>query len=429
MGAAGVDSNVARRPVAAFVDAMQGWPPAESSGLAFTSARDGANLAAELATSCAERGNSMESQALWRLLRDHLRARRAELRFCLRVTAAGLLALAVVDAFNFPLHGLWAVLTAIVVTQTSVGGSLRATLEYLVGTLGGAVYAAALGVLVPHQTAAMQALVLALAVAPLALAAAINPSFRVAPFSAVLVLLIGSAIGESPAASALTRILEVALGGVVAVAVSVLVLPDRAHRLGLDSAARILNQMADFLPKVLAGFTRTIDAAEILRLTGDLGGSVAALQAITAEAKRERLIPFAREPDPAPLARTLLRLRHDLVILRRAAAAPLPEPFARRLDSPLARLGESMSAFLRGAGRALAERRPPPALAPVEESLEAFDSELASLRREGLTRALSTAELEGLFTLGFALEQMRQNLTDLDLRVREFAGGSSESRP
>jgi uncharacterized membrane protein YccC len=196
----------------------------------------------------------MEIPALWRFLRDQLRARRAELRFCLRVTAAGLIALALVDAFNFPLHGLWAVLTAIVVTQTSVGGSVRATLEYLVGTLGGAVYAAALGVLIPHATVASQALVLALAVAPLALAAVINPSFRVAPFSAVLVLLIGSAIGESPIGSALTRILEVALGGVVAVAVSVLVLPDRAHRLGRDSAVSILDRMADSLPKILAGF-------------------------------------------------------------------------------------------------------------------------------------------------------------------------------
>jgi uncharacterized membrane protein YgaE (UPF0421/DUF939 family) len=41
------------------------------------------------------------------------------------------------------------VLTAVVVTQVSVGGSLRATLDYVVGTLAGAVYAAAVGVLAP----------------------------------------------------------------------------------------------------------------------------------------------------------------------------------------------------------------------------------------------------------------------------------------
>ena len=67
----------------------------------------------------------MDSLAVWRLVRGQLRAHRAQLRFCLRTTVAGLLALAVVDCFNFPLHGLWTVLTAIVVTETSVGGSLR----------------------------------------------------------------------------------------------------------------------------------------------------------------------------------------------------------------------------------------------------------------------------------------------------------------
>jgi len=245
------------------------------------------------------------------------------LRFSLRVTVAALAALAIVQTFRFPLHGLWTVLTAIVVTQVSIGGSLRATVEYMIGTLGGAIYAAALGLLIPHTTAASQALVLALAIAPLALAAAINPSFRVAPFSAVIVLLIGGDIGASPIESAVTRVSEVAFGGLVAIAVSMLVFPERAHRLSLEAAGRILNKMADVLPQLLSGFTRNLDAAEIRRLQDDLGRFVTGFQEITAEARRERVVPFTRAPDPAPLSRTLLRLRHDLVILGRAAAAPL----------------------------------------------------------------------------------------------------------
>ena len=186
--------------------------------------------------------------------------------------------------------------------------------------------------------------------------------------------------------------------------------------------------MAGVLPEVLAGFSRAIDEAEIGRLVGDLGGSVTALQEIAAEAARERMIPFAREPDPAPLARNLLRLRHDLVILRRAAAPPLPEAIARRLDPPLTRLAEDAGGFLRGAASALAQGRPAPPLMPVEASLNAFDSEVASLRREGLTRALSTPDLERLFALGFALEQLRLNLSDLALRVQEFAAAGSAGR-
>ena len=66
------------------------------------------------------------------------------------------------------------------------------------------------------MTALGQAVAFTLAVAPLALAAALRPSFRVAPFSAVLVLLIGGALGENPVISAVVRVLEVALGGAVA---------------------------------------------------------------------------------------------------------------------------------------------------------------------------------------------------------------------
>jgi hypothetical protein len=44
------------------------------------------------------------------------------------------------ESLNIPLGGLWTVLTAVVVTQMSVGGSLKATTEYFTGTLGGAVY-------------------------------------------------------------------------------------------------------------------------------------------------------------------------------------------------------------------------------------------------------------------------------------------------
>ena len=93
------------------------------------------------------------SLPFWGQLREKVRAVRPQLRFCLRATVSALVALAISHSLNFPLHGLWMVLTAVVVSQVSVGASVRATGEYLIGTLAGAVYAAAVGVLVPHATA------------------------------------------------------------------------------------------------------------------------------------------------------------------------------------------------------------------------------------------------------------------------------------
>ena len=337
------------------------------------------------------------------------------------MTAAAVLAFAVSQAFTIPLHGLWAVLTAVVVTQMSVGGSLRATTEYVTGTLGGAVYASIIGFLIPHTTPASLAGVLALTVAPLAYAATITPAFRVAPFTAVLVLLISTQLGEGPIESGLYRLFEVAVGGAIAVAVSVLVAPEREHGMALDAAARILDDFAQALPELLAGVTQQFDVAKTLRLQDELGRSVAAIQTSTTEAQRERLLNLVAEPDPAPLSRTLLRLRHDFVMIGRAATAPLPDAIARRLAAPLAQVGAAASGYLRASAQALASRSAPPSLAPLQDALQSYAAELAALRSDGLTRTLSGNELERLFALGFVLDQLQRNCADLDRRVQEWA--------
>src|SRR5271156_2554964 len=177
--------------------------------------------------------------ALARVFRTVVRRRRVQLALSIRVTIAALVALALAQLSQLPLP-LWAVLTAVIVTQMSVGRSLKATFDYLVGTLGGAVYGGAIGVLIPHSSEGALLAILALAVAPLALLAAINPRFSVAPITAIIVLLIPTMTNTSPIASALDRVLEVALGGVTGLVVSFVLLPANAHPLVARAAARTL---------------------------------------------------------------------------------------------------------------------------------------------------------------------------------------------
>jgi uncharacterized membrane protein YccC len=364
----------------------------------------------------------MGKLSYWNRLRGTVGVYRSQLRFAMRMTAAGLLALIVAQSLALPLHGLWVVLTAVVVTQMSVGGSLRATIEYIIGTLGGAVYAAIIGVLVPHTTPIAQVSILALTIAPLAFAAAMNPNFRVAPFSAVLVLLLSGQLGEGPIESAFTRSLEVALGGAIALVVSFLVFSQRAHSLGLKAGAQILQRMGTVFPKLLAGFSQSSKPDEMLRIQDELGKAVIEFQDFASEAKRERSVALLPEPDLAPLSRTLLRLRHDFVMIGRAAAAPFPDPIAQRLTPLLTQVCRDVSEFLHGSAAALVLRRHPPSLESAEVSLKAYDAEVNALRTEGLTRRLSTDEVERLFALGFMLEQIHRNLGDLARCVHEWAG-------
>lgn len=363
----------------------------------------------------------MNDHTRWENIRNWIGAYKPQWRFCLRMTAAGLTAFALAQALTIPLNGLWMILTAIVVTQMSAGGSLRATLEYVVGTLGGAIYAGLLGVLVPHSTVLATAGVLALAIAPLAAAAAINPNFRVAPFSAVLVLLIAGQFGEGPIASAITRASEVALGGIIAVIVSLVVFPERAHHLRLKAAAHLMRQLADALPTLLRAFTQGLDPSANSDLQNDIGAAVARFQQITAEAEHELVVTFVAQPDPGPLSRTMLRLRHDLVIIGRAGLKPLPESLRGRLGPLLTAVGAAARDFLNASAAALDAGRGPPPLDAFEAALAAYIAEVEAARGEGLTLPLTSNEVERVFALGFALEQLRQNFIDLRRCVQSYA--------
>ena len=294
--------------------------------------------------------------AIWRLLRAWVRRRRVQVGLALRVTASAMVSLAIAQYAGLRLP-LWAVMTAVVVTQVSVGGSLRATTDYLLGTLGGAIYGGAVSVLVPHTNEWELLAVLAVAVAPLALIAAIYPRLKVAPITAIIVLLVPTITHATPLASAIDRVLEVAVGGITGFVVSILLLPSRAHAQAVETAARTLDHMARALRALLAGLSRGLDTESLHRIQDGLGQSLVRLNAISAEAEHERAVRIAAEPDTKPLLRTLLRLRHDLVMIGRAAQMPLTEPLQARLGSPLDHAAAAICDYLTACASQLRARQ------------------------------------------------------------------------
>jgi hypothetical protein len=137
------------------------------------------------------------------------------------------------------------------------------------------------------------------------------------------------------------------------------------------------------------------------------------LNTIGAEAERERGAKLSSGPDTGPLLRTILRLRHDLVMIGRASVTPLPVELQTRLAVPLAGVSNAISEYLRNMATALRTGRGAPAIWPVQSALEAYAAAVAAVRAEGLTRGVSGDVIEHFFALGFSLEQMHQNLRDL----------------
>ena len=348
-----------------------------------------------------------------------VRPYRAQLRLAVRVTIAAILAMVIAQGLRLPMT-LWAVLTAMVVTQMSVGRSLKATIDYLSGTLVGATLGLAVSVVVPHQTETGVLAAIGLVVAPLSLVAAFSPSFAIAPATAVIVILLPIITHATTLTSALDRVLEVVLGGAVGLVVSFVILPSNAHRLAIEAAARTLDQMALTLRALFRGLENGLEIEALHRLQDHLGWSLARLDVIGAEAERERSARLARRPVIQPLLSCLLRLRHDLVMIGRLAVRPLPDLLLTRLHDPLTTVEAAMAAFERASGSAIMGRGPPPDLDAVEAALSGYGEQVAALRHSGLTLDLSEDEAERFFALGFVLEQMRGNFQDLRLRVTEW---------
>ncbi len=357
-----------------------------------------------------------------RSLRTHVLEHKAQLSLSLRVTVAAVLSLVVSQLMHLPLP-LWAVLTSAILTQVSFGRSLKATLDYLAGTVGGAIYAGAVAAFLPHTDEIALVAVLAIAVAPLALLGAINPSFSVSTFTGVLVVLMPGITHAGPIESAFYRVIEVAVGSIIALAVSIVVLPTHAYSLAVAAVARTLDLMARSCPELFAGYVQARNPVATERIHESIGNAIVQLSTVAAEARHERIGFIHPEPELGPLLRVLLRLRHDLIMIGRAAAVPLPQSLQERLGPLLGRLASAAADYLRQSGEALAARSPSPVTGEVEAALDCCADAFAGIRRERLTVGLSVDDVERIFTLGFALEQMRSNFHDLERCVAEAARG------
>jgi uncharacterized membrane protein YccC len=341
------------------------------------------------------------------------------------MTIAGLLAYILAELFALP-QGYWAVFSAIIVIQASVGGSAKATIDRVIGTIGGAVAGGAVGFVVPHQNIFFLGVALVLAIVPMTLVAALWPNYRIAPLTAVIVLLTPGAQQLGPLDSAFYRILEIMIGSVIGLGVSLVVLPARAHALVVSTAAGALGLLADLLGDWLAVLAGSRDKERITQLQDDIRGAIARLEIVAGEAHQERRTYLTHEFDPDPLVRTIFRLRNDVVMIGRAAAEPLPEPIVARLRVPFEQTSEAVQTFLRGCADALRERSDPPSVDAAELALAKLTATIEELQHEDDAGALSVDNVGRVYALRFTLEQLRRNLEDFRNRVVECA--SREAR-
>jgi uncharacterized membrane protein YccC len=340
---------------------------------------------------------------------------RSQIRLALRATIASCVSFLVAKLIGLP-QGYWAVITALLIMQASLGGSIKAALDRLAGTLAGAVYGALVSMLIPHAGSAPLAGAIAAAVGPMALLAALQASFRVAPVTALIVLLPTPGNTAPPLLYALDRVLEIGLGTIVGLAVALFFLPARAHALLRQAGARVIALNADLMTALIEGLESDAGRPGLPAIHARIRAALKQAEAAAEEAARERRSHVTDIPDPEPLVRNLYRVRHDLVMIGRAAAKPFPEPLSANLLAPLRAVRDSAVALLGSLAKSLESGSPEPPQNSLETSVEDFAGAVDSVSKNE-----SLGEEAGrLFALRFSFEQLAQDLADLGRRISEI---------
>jgi len=271
-------------------------------------------------------------------------ARQGELRHAVRVAAAVGGSSAISSLLHLP-QGYWAVFTSVIVVQTSIGGTITAAIERLLGTVVGGLVGVAAAYL-RAATVMEEGLILSACILILSFAAAVRPSLKVAPITAAIVLVGGSSLHMDPLLAAVWRVGDIMLGSAIGVAATLLIFPARARRAVALRAAGAIRQIAQVLVLHARQMRTGAPDPEAERVLRESRKGLAQVELAMADAARESASGFSEAGVPDGLLPGLWRVRSDVVMVVRALAAPLPANVAAQLLEPAATLMESLAAQL-----------------------------------------------------------------------------------
>ena len=344
-------------------------------------------------------------------MKDWLQIHHPKLQFGLRMTVAALAAYAIGDAIGLS-QVYWAVLSAVIVIQGSVGGSVKAGLNRLIGTVGGAAWGAVVAGLLVHNEPPSLAFALFAAVAPLALLTGFRGEYRIAPVTAIIVLMGASMPQTTPFSSALERVGEITLGSAVAVAVALFIFPARAHALFARSAGIAIASMAGLLSMFAESRGQGLHREALLKRQLQLNAEMEKISVRAAEAKIERSNRLTDDPDPEPFVRTLRRIRNDITMLARALVEPFPHAVRSPFVNELTTVFRALAAWLSAMPACLNSGADAPGLQDVKAAVDRF--------RAAIAPAAGKKDMHRVFAILFAFEQTLENLQDLAGRAREL---------
>lgn len=325
-------------------------------------------------------------------------------RHALRLSIAVVVAFTISTAFHLP-ESFWAVMSALIVVRPTAGSTLGAGWDRVRGTMSGTVIGLA-GVWLHHAGLGTQSSTVGI-IAIVAFLSAIVPTMRAAPISALIILTSGGIAGHSALDVAGLRAIEIAIGVVTGIVVSLVGFATHARKRFAAASAAWLRGTARHAVEDLA--VDSVDAATRERRREQTRTALREIAVLAVAADREdrwlkRLVRRdGATVDRVACARIMTRIASDVgSVVRAAGCTPTPiDPDTRRA------LGDDLRDALHATAELFGD-------APVESS-----QGLAGLRRRASHRSIQTPNDGWIAASSQLLLQDLQHLRRLSMAVAE----------
>jgi len=325
---------------------------------------------------------------------------------------AGLITYAIYIAWHLP-QGYWAVFTALVVAQLTLGASWKPALYRTIGSTAGALAAILLMVIFGTGTTRI-AIELFLLGSLFGFLTVQHPSFSAAGFTAAIVLVLGRIEGM-PVHVGWLRVLYTILGSFVAFAVAALIWPVRARDALREKIACILDGAGALYRAGAAAAIEGIDNEQQVReLDRKLHDLRRGITQQMDEARSE--LAFSRFNRSAfqqvvemadQIRRRLTAMAEDRSLYVHARVEP-------GLLPSLPKVAEKTAQNFAVLADAIRKQTGPPDSAELAAAIRELDADLQQLREDRVTSPFTLDRMLPFWALVFNLREIAQDLKQLE---------------
>jgi uncharacterized membrane protein YccC len=323
-------------------------------------------------------------------------------------------------ALRFGLHdGYWGSISAIIVMQSNVGATVTASRDRLLGTLIGALFGFSFSLLAAPPWNYVLAVFSAIVISGLL---GMRDSARLACVTITIIMLVPSS--ASRWGLALDRVGEVLLGIVMALAVTTLILPDRARLWLRDGLAQEYLMLGGFFAAILTGF-RGATSQNLSSLRGDLQALLRGNNQLLDAARNEPGAPGWRE-GLSLLAQFGSSLRDALLALEFAVKDSHEDRFSQQLEPVLTRLTDDIHSgfnFIAGCIHLWRFDKPAEGI-HLEQDIADLEARMEEVRHTGI--GFSQAEILRAYAVQLHLKQIARLLHATRVETSHAVGQGSK---